>query len=72
MIVTISSANEARHLLSGKLIFGDERQIAAVRFLEALELAEETGDDLVCDECDGSGVIEVECEKCGGMGTLNP
>lgn len=33
---------QAREFLSGKLTFGDEKQIAAHKFLEQLELADES------------------------------
>jgi hypothetical protein len=48
---------EARLLLEKPLVFGDERQIAALRFLEK---AEGVG---LCESCEGSG--ECKCERCG-------
>lgn len=71
---------EARLILSGPLVFGDARQIEALRFLKALEDCPEAaqcsaceGEGTIeeeCDECDGSGVIYKKCAKCDGTGAV--
>ena len=61
---------EAIRLLSGKLIFGNAEQIAAVILLSQLE---ECRDALtacphgnpICKRCEGDGEIQCECERCG-------
>jgi DnaJ-class molecular chaperone len=59
---------EARQILSGTLVFGDIKQISAVRFLQRLE---ELG---ACESCDGSGECQChcgdnhDCAVCDGSG----
>lgn len=78
------TAKEARQELERPLVFGDPKQIKAVRFIEQVnelhDKAKAAGierDDLVCPECFGEGWRECptcgnedECEKCDGSGTF--
>lgn len=67
--------------LTGRpLIFGDEQQIAARKYLEQVGLCEDALYSCLCrrncTECDGAGEVEcsecghteAECEHCGGTG----
>ena len=49
--------DEAKRILSGKLVFGDAKQIEALKRLES-----------GCKACDGTG--EIECADCNGSGVL--
>lgn len=53
-------------LKSGKVKpeFGNPEHIAAIK------RHEQTQD--VCPECEGAGVIEMECGCCNGKGKVNP
>lgn len=61
------------------LLFGDKKQIAAVRYLSEIERLQETGNG-ECPECEGTGEAEciacnqmTECGACEGFGvTLIP
>ena len=74
------SEAKARALLAPPLIFGNEDQIAAIRFLERIDACVDAilkckhGSKL-CDECGGDGEMECptcynesECDECGGSG----
>jgi RecJ-like exonuclease len=64
---------EAFARLKPPLIFGNEWQIEAVRFLSWLEEKRALGEDeeTNCPECDGTGEIVIECEECDGTGTIS-
>lgn len=49
---------EAREAVAGKLIFGDEKQIEALKVIEKYNSR--------CLECDGDGAVD--CEHCDGTG----
>lgn len=81
MFETVKSAQEA---LAGKLVFGDAKQIQAVRFLEAVESAKSAilscekrhASPFVCRNCNGTGACkylecsdEHECRECDGTGS---
>ena len=63
---------EARKELSRRLVFGDEAQIRAIRFLDAVEeVVEAIKSEPECKECHGNGQIyeyDADCEDCGGEG----
>lgn len=69
---------DARESLSGRLVFGDERLIEAVRIIKAAgDLIRLSKDGRECPECDGEGMIECcecgherDCEECDGKGKL--
>lgn len=82
----IETVTEARKALSGILLFGDDLQIRAVRFLQAVEEVKESIE--TCDEshditsachvCDGRGEHECgdcndlhDCGECDGQGFMN-
>lgn len=61
---------EARQALSGKLIFGDARQIEAVNLLASLNKTEVLPPRQICEDCKGAGIemIEIRCGNCAGNG----
>ena len=63
---------EARKELSRRLVFGDEAQIRAIRFLDAVEeVVEAIKSEPECEECQVNGQIyeyDADCEDCGGEG----
>lgn len=71
---------QARETLSGKLVFGDETQIAAVRFIDRAQaladaMDEESAGAKVCANCNGTGDCSCgscgsdhECRECNGDG----
>lgn len=61
---------EAHFILNRPLTFGNERQIRAVRFMEALEEAKES-QETPCPACAGSGEVECECPECNDVHTKN-
>ena len=58
---------QASGIVTGRLVFGDERHIAAVRVLEKVE--DLARSEIECRECDGFGV-EKDCLKCNGTGSV--
>lgn len=68
--------DEAKKILSGPLIFGDAKQIEALRFLNGPKEQTAEGDEApgrqVCYHCNGEGTIEVECDCpiCDGEGEI--
>jgi RecJ-like exonuclease len=69
--------DEAKAILSGPLIFGDARQIEALRFLNGpKESTAEHGPkdspaNRICQKCDGEGTFEEECDECDGRGVID-
>ena len=64
------TVQDARQILSGPLVFGDEKQIQAVRTIEKFEELEEKKKNAPnCEECCGKG--EVECDHCDGTGYVD-
>ena len=62
---------QASGIVTGRLVFGDERHIAAVRVLEKVE--DLARSEIECRECDGFGVVdykENDCLKCNGTGSV--
>jgi hypothetical protein len=63
---------EARSALKRPLVFGDEQQIRAIRFLdEVAEAVKVITDAAECTKCNGNGRIyeyDADCEACGGKG----
>lgn len=80
------NVNEARGVLSGKLIFGDAKQVEAVRYLQAvnecvdaIQSCRETHHEKNkkrCSQCSGTGECrcdcgdEHDCQKCDGSGSI--
>jgi hypothetical protein len=63
--------NEAEALaaLRRPLVFGDDQQIRAIRFLDAVAAAvEQIREQPVCESCEGRGEFEQECSFCSGAG----
>lgn len=62
----------AREALSRPLVFGDDEQIRAIRFIDALEDAlKGIRESEVCEECGGAGQFfrqRVSCCHCSGRG----
>ncbi len=56
---------EAREALRPHLVFGSDRQIQAIRFLDAVA---ETVDQILggpeCESCNGYGELEECCDEC--------
>lgn len=82
----MTSKEALKELNDRPLVFGDEKQIAAVRFIESVEAAKEAVSKCkrkhkasdVCRVCDGYGTHtcpecdgEHDCEECDGSGTLS-
>lgn len=61
---------EAREVLKRPLVFGDDQQIRAIRFLDAVAAAVEAiYESPDCGECNGQGRIyeyDADCENCEG------
>jgi hypothetical protein len=60
---------EALAALRRPLVFGDDQQIRAIRFLDAIAAAVETIREApICEGCEGRGEFEEECGACKGEG----
>lgn len=84
MITAVATVEQAQKILSGTLVFGDDTQIRAVRFLQTVQECAEIlrkcphGGLVIadCDACAGTGLHECECgdnhdcAKCDGVGEL--
>jgi hypothetical protein len=61
---------EARTSLQGPLVFGDDVQIRAIRFLGAVQQAvDQILESPECEECNGHGRIyayDADCKNCEG------
>jgi len=67
------TSDEAKRILSGKLIFGDAQQIEALRLLNGPKDAsddEESAED-TCKRCEGEGTVAVKCDACDGIGFVS-
>ena len=65
--------SDAKRELKRKLVFGDERQIKALRLLDNIAACvEQMRDNPECEYCGGTGVNcflpEVSCPTCYGLG----
>ena len=59
---------QAKNLLSDRpLLFGDDEQIKAVKWLNAVGLALDfrKEQDEICQKCDGDGELDCHCSSCG-------
>jgi hypothetical protein len=62
---------EAQRELRRKLVFGDDRQIRAIKFLDSLSSCiEEIKTNPDCDECQGLGQFYQDCSQCSGSGCV--
>jgi len=63
--------SEARRILeTDKLVFGDPRQVEAVRCIEAVSQAEAAYEGVEkCEACGGKGTLE--CHECTGEGVCS-
>lgn len=60
---------EAREALKRPLVFGDDQQIRAIRFLDAVAAAvTQIRESPVCESCDGHGQFETGCVLCETKG----
>jgi hypothetical protein len=61
---------EATSALRGALIFGNDQQIRAIRFLDAVAAAVEAiRESPECEQCNGDGQVyeyDADCENCEG------
>ena len=64
-----TTIQEARQVLSRPPVFGDEEQIAAIKFLEDAEIAKGiTCKCRPCLMCSGTGGVRDLCDECSGNG----
>ena len=68
--------DEAKAALAGKLILGDQHQLAALEHMKAFQAVKELADSwsLECSACNGHGTClfcGVECGTCEGTGQLD-
>ena len=71
---------EAQKAIKSPLIFGNEHQIQAIRFLDAVqEIVEAIKESPECENCQGNGQVEEpcdfcafgdECDECDGKGAV--
>lgn len=63
---------EARAILAKRLTFANDRQIAAVRYIEDYEALKDTNDPRVkrCEACNGTGLLSMTCDDCEGTGRV--
>jgi hypothetical protein len=60
---------QAHLALSRPLVFGDEEQICAVHFLDAVaETVEALRENPKCEQCQGDGSVFEYCGQCDGAG----
>lgn len=73
------SQTTARSLLTGRLVFGDEMQIAALQYLRDLATAKQRIGECECDACQWCYSTGTEltdpvhelCHMCSGTGTCD-
>ena len=60
---------EAYQAIRRPLVFGDERQIQAVRLLDSIATCvEQLKENPECENCDGIGNYFQPCSECSGQG----
>jgi|HubBroStandDraft_6_1064221.scaffolds.fasta_scaffold177282_4 hypothetical protein len=64
------TCEDAKKILAPPLIFGDAKQIAALRFLNGPKPLPDVPDSEMCGGCEGMGINTDECNECSGEGTI--